>query len=296
MIDRATPAAVTIIIPHRDDLRGLARTLHGLSGQLGPNAEILVVDNGSVAGLSAVEAVVLAANVPARVLSQAEPGAGPARNLGAAIAQGDLLIFVDCDCRAGPGWIERLVAGLADHDIVGGIVTIAATSNPNAAEIVDVVTGFNSPKLFVRDGLLLTGNLAARKAVFDQVGPFRKDMSEDREWCLRAARMGFRLHLSETAIVAHSALKSEAALFARWHRITRETFAFHRHEGRSDFSWRIYAAQIALSPLVHGGRLMTDPRLTGISAARRLAALGLFIRLRWSRARLALSLLGQLDG
>ncbi len=50
-------------------------------------------------------------------------GLNAARNAGIAAAAGELIVFVDDDCRAPPGWLEALLAGIAaapDRDVFGG--------------------------------------------------------------------------------------------------------------------------------------------------------------------------------
>lgn len=289
--------AFSIIIPHRDDLRGLQRTLAALaSGRIGRSAfDITVVDNASHAGMAAVEAVVRRFDLPVRIIGEAAVGAAPARNRGVACSTGERLVFLDCDSEPDAGWLDDLAAGLDRHDVVGGPVRVRLPAGDpraaNSAELFDLLFGFNSERSFARDGFLLTANLATTRAVFDAVGPFRTAVSEDREWCVRARASGFRVALLPTAGVDHHALDDVAALDRRWARVTRESFAFHRHQGRSRIDWLGYSLAVGVSPLAHAARVVASPALRGVSVRRRADVLRLLATIRLRRSLLGLGLL-----
>ena len=88
----------SVIVPHYNDLDNLGRYVALLRAQTVPadQFEIIVVDNGSAAGLNAVRAVVGGA---ATVIACATPGAAAMRNTGVAAARGEILAFIDSDCR-----------------------------------------------------------------------------------------------------------------------------------------------------------------------------------------------------
>lgn len=90
---------VTVVIPCFNGETYLAQTLRSVLNQTLPPLEILVVDNGSSDG-----SVALAEGFgePVRVLHQPTAGASRARNVGAASARGDALMFLDADDLLGP--------------------------------------------------------------------------------------------------------------------------------------------------------------------------------------------------
>lgn len=292
--------AVSVVIPHKDDLGGLARTLSALAGQDGGAPfEVVVVDNGSACGMGQVADVAAPfQRLDLRLVQEAEPGAGPARNLGASLARAPALAFLDCDCRPASDWVAGIDELLRSETVVGGPVWVEAAGDPvpfTPAAAFDLLYGFNVPRSFARDGLLLTANLAVRRSVFDAVGPFRTGLSEDRDWCERARRDGVRLVLSPMLAVAHAAVADQRRLEERWARLTRESFAFYRAYGRSDLEWALYCLLTLCSPLAHGPRVFMDRRLAGASLAFRLRVLALLasIRLRRGLQGLGLLLTGQ---
>lgn len=281
----------SVIIPHRNDREGLARTLAALSAlSVQPTFEIVIADNGSEGG--GVAAAAIAADYPkldVRTIDVPTPGAGPARNAGVTIARGDRIAFLDCDCLPDCDWLENARRCLDDEEgaVFGGPVVVSvgdqSASDLNPAQLFDLLYGFDVARSFRIDGLLLTANLLMTKETFLRVGPFVTGLSEDRDWCLRARQLGVGLKLAHKLSVRHQALSDATLLSARWRRVARETHAYHRAHGAGRSSGFRYYLFIALSPLAHGWRLI-GPAAVGVSKSVRLRTLALLVQIRWSRA------------
>src|SRR4029079_5050367 len=65
---------------------------------------------------------------------------GDARNLGVRNARGAVILFIDADCTADPGWLAAGLAGLDNAAIVGGTVGDGAPWHPIA--VIDNVMQF----------------------------------------------------------------------------------------------------------------------------------------------------------
>ena len=100
--------SVSIVLPARDEAVGLRTLLPQLS-QILPDAEILVVDDGSRDGTPDI-----ARAAGARVISHPYSlGNGAAVKSGARAARGDLLVLMDADGQHDPADVPQLLAKLA---------------------------------------------------------------------------------------------------------------------------------------------------------------------------------------
>ena len=184
---RATKSAlaISVVIPHYDDLANLENCLAMLAQQTLPRDqfEVIVGDNNSRCGLEAVQRVCAnrAIAVPAPI-----QGAGEARNAGASASCAATLAFIDSDCRPRANWLERGLAalGYAD-DIVGGRVDVDVEDPDRltGVEAYEKVFAFNFERYIEKEGFSGSGNLFVRRATFDAVGGFRVGPAEDKEWC-----------------------------------------------------------------------------------------------------------------
>lgn len=107
---------VSVIIPVLNEEAGISGFLTQLSS-LGAH-EIIVADGGS-----ADRTVWLAQELGARVTTSS-PGRGPQMNAGAAIATGDVFLFLHADVRLGPNAISAITQSLADAGKKGGIFDV----------------------------------------------------------------------------------------------------------------------------------------------------------------------------
>ena len=107
---------ITIVLPAKNEESGLDRVLLSLKN-LFPNAEIIVVDDGST-DRTAATSKALGAIVVTHPCSK---GNGAAIKTGARAATGDVIVFMDADGQHDPADIPRLLARLDEgYDMVVG--------------------------------------------------------------------------------------------------------------------------------------------------------------------------------
>ena len=284
---------ISVIIPHLNQPRALATCLASLEAQRLPRDlfEIVVVDNGS----TSLPKDVVARHSGVRLLHETQPGPGPARNTGVAAGSGDMLAFIDADCRAHPDWLSsvwRSLHSLPPGTILGGDVRIWQCENAK----LDAVAAYESVfsyrfKLYIeRHGYSGTGNMAMFRRDFDSVGPFAGiDVAEDVEWGRRALRAGLRFRYVPEMIVFHPARSSLQELYVKWDRLV----AHSRNVADGTPAWRVrWIAQALLvlaSPAPGIITVLTSDRLHGVGA--RIKAIAVMCAVRTHRAITMLSLL-----
>lgn len=261
--------AVSVIVPHYNDLENLALCLDRLEEQsfARPDFEIIVADNDSPVGRDAVERVLAGR---ARLVLAPHRGAGPARNAGAAAAAGGILAFIDSDCMASPGWLAAGVAALDRADIIGGDVKIADPVGRahNGAEAFEKVFAFQMEDYVRRKGFAGSGNLFVRAADFRRVGGFVTGKSEDTEWSHRATAMGLRLDFERAALVYHPPRRNWAELKHKWQRITLESFNLICEEPNGKLKWFLKCLAMPLSIIIHAPRLFNSYHISFYSKIR----------------------------
>ena len=269
-------AEAAIIIPHYNDVVRLARCLRALLPQIGPEEELVVIDNGSTQDLAP-----LRAEFPGlRLVVEPRKGAAEARNRGLAETTAPALFFLDCDCVPAPDWLAcaRRIAGQAD--VIGGRIEVFDEPVPGSPNTVSLVTGRNGAQAFeavfafdnrayvTRKGFSVTANLLTRRAVMQETGPFVAGLSEDLDWCHRARAKGFSLIYADDLRVGHPSRGDWDALARKWHRLTQESFALQPAGLVGRAIWGLRALAMPLSIPVHLPRLWRAPDLTPAERAR----------------------------
>lgn len=139
----ATAVDVTVVIPVYNRVGLLRRTVAALVAQDHPadRLQVVVADDGSeedVPGALADLQDRLDLRIQRR--EHAGYGAGQARNLGASVARGDVLVFVDADCVPDPSLVSRHARW---HTEVDNLVVIGARHGVDTStlEVADLADG-----------------------------------------------------------------------------------------------------------------------------------------------------------
>lgn len=156
-------AMVSIIIPALNEAATIVATLTSLQRWRGRAAEIIVVDGGSTDDTAA-----LAKPLADHVVT-ARRGRASQMNAGAAIAQGDVLLFLHADTQLPADGVERARAALARGDRVWGRFDVRISSRRPGLWLVARTMNLRS-----RLSGIATGDQAmfVRRREFDMVGGF----------------------------------------------------------------------------------------------------------------------------
>jgi GT2 family glycosyltransferase len=188
MTDQVLVASV--IIPAYNAAETLGDQLRALAAQVdAPAFEVIVADNGSTDDTADVAAAFNGRFGTLRHIdASARRGPCAARNLGAAAATTDRLLFCDADDVAGPRWVSAMVEALNGADLVGGKLLDDELNPPH---VRSWYAGTPSA-LFEKYERFLSyasgASLGIRRAVFDQIGGWDETFANatDADLCFRA--------------------------------------------------------------------------------------------------------------
>jgi peptidoglycan/xylan/chitin deacetylase (PgdA/CDA1 family)/glycosyltransferase involved in cell wall biosynthesis len=217
---------VTVVVPTHDRREVVVRTVRALERQLVRDFDVIVVDDGSTDGTAAALRG-LHTPFPLTVIEQKNLGAAAARNAGAALAQADILLFLDDDMEADARLLAEHERSLADGaDIVLGHVPLHPDSPPN---LLSSGVGRWAERRRARlsaagevPGLeMLTGQMSISRESFEALGGFDTGFTrdgmfggEDRDFGYRAAEAGLRIVFNEAA-VSHQYFVVDPAAYTR---------------------------------------------------------------------------------
>ena len=218
---------ISIVIPVKDGGSDLARCLNGIRRQvLDEQVETVIVDSGS-----SDNSVELAREHGAivREIAPHEFSHGSARNLGASLAHGEVLVFISQDAYpVDERWLSRLSAPLRLDPEVAGVYGRQLPhdgATPPERYFLDFLYGAEPRRqraasvgeLTMQTTLFSNVNAAMRRELWERF-PFVEDiiMSEDQDWCRRVLLEGFTIVYEPAAAVRHSHNYTLKAAFRRF--------------------------------------------------------------------------------
>src|SRR5207245_427872 len=210
---------VSVLICTKDRRQDVARALASLraAGVEREGVEIVVVEETArpapMAGVRYVP------------LPPEGRGFAHVRNRAVDAAKGSVLVFVDDDCEVAPGWLDALLAPLADPE-VAGVAGAVLVRDCNAIGYAESILGFPGGGLrylagatgaVVPTAFLSTCNCVYRRAAIEAVGGFSALASLGGEDSLVAERVSARwpCRYAPGAVVYHKPRQRLGAIF-RW--------------------------------------------------------------------------------
>ena len=106
---------ITVVIPTYNEEKNIERCLRALNEQTIPREdfEIIVVD-----GQSGDRTIEIAQRYADKVIQQVSKGVGGARNDGARLGRGDIIVTTDADCIPYSEWLEVVLERFEKEDVV----------------------------------------------------------------------------------------------------------------------------------------------------------------------------------
>ncbi|HHX64190.1 MAG TPA: glycosyltransferase [Chloroflexi bacterium] len=202
------PPTISVIIPVYNGAQTIEACLDSLLRQDYPaeRYEIIVVENGSTDNT-----VEIVSRYPVRLLRCARRGPSPARNMGIAKSQADVVAFTDADCVADPSWLSQIVQPYVDPDI-GGVGGAILAYHLAERSVVELFCDEQSPLVNYYSGdheflpHLFTANASYRRDVIQDVKRFNPRLvtGEDVDLAWRVqCHAGCKLAYMPEAIIYH---------------------------------------------------------------------------------------------
>lgn len=211
---------ISVIIPTFNEEKVIASCLISLTKQSYQFLEIIVVDDGSQD-----KTVNIIENLKFKVknlklLNQKHLGPGPARNLGAKYAQGEILVFVDADMIFDKSFVKDLTRPILEGKAIGTFSKNEFVKNQNAVWSICWNLNKNLPK-----ERMIPNDYPARAPVFrailkkefDNVNGFDSTGEYTDDWSL-SRKLGKKSTLAKGAIYYHYNPRTLREIYkqARW--------------------------------------------------------------------------------
>jgi glycosyltransferase involved in cell wall biosynthesis len=226
-------------------LRAMLASAAALHLPEGVRAELIVVDNGSEDGTSAMVRAQRLPDIEVRVVHEPVRGAARARNRALAAARGDIILFADDDVRLPRDWIDGLCRPIAtgNADAVAGTVTLAEhLQRPwmepfhRAALAATELRDKDRPGDMFGASMAFSRDVLRRVPAFDEeLGPGALGTAEDTLFSWQLLQAGFRIVVADVAVEHHpDADRLSRAAFAASARSLGRSFSYIRYHWRHD--------------------------------------------------------------
>ena len=182
-----TPARISVIIPALDEEASIARAIRSCR-EAGP-CEVIVVDGGSR------DRTVEIARGEADAVIAAPRGRAAQMNAGAAVARGEVLLFLHADTLLPAGSATAVVGALQDPAVIGGAFRVRLAASPGAGRYLRAALGITGRMIGARGGV--SRSYSGDQAIFVRAETFRAaggypeiPLMEDVELSRRMRRAG----------------------------------------------------------------------------------------------------------
>jgi GT2 family glycosyltransferase len=195
----------------KPSLGSALRALSSLAVEAG-RVEAIVVFDGFDRKWSEARLKACAPGLKITALEQPRSGPACARNLGASLAVGDWVIFIDDDCELEPSFLDELERGFERNPkaAFSGTALLPASSSVWSVASQMIIEAFIESQR-MRDGglrFLPTQCLAVPRSTWEETHGFNEAFTlaagEDREFCLRWINSGRSLVRLPRALYVHN--------------------------------------------------------------------------------------------
>lgn len=187
----------SVIIPLYNKAPYVEKAVRSVLGQTFTDFELVVVDDGSKDGSAEIVERLLAgresAEVPCRLIRQANAGVSTARNNGVAASQGEYVCFLDADDWWEPVFLEGMDALIREYPKAGLYCTnfYYVHKGKNMVKL-NIPTGYiNYCREYTKSMCMIASSSSScmKRSIFDEMGGFKPwlKLGEDFDLWIRVA-------------------------------------------------------------------------------------------------------------
>ncbi len=181
---------ISVVIPTLNEQENIRRCIECIKDE-GGDFEIIVCDGGSS------DATVQTVRECDAILIEAGKGRGGQMNRGAAVARGEVLLFLHADTVLERGWSGEMRCSLADESIVGGAFTFKIDNASRRYRLIESWVKLRCSLFSLPYG---DQGIFLRRDVFERIGGYREiPLMEDVEIVGRLKNEGRLVFLKKCA-------------------------------------------------------------------------------------------------
>ncbi len=197
---------LSIIVPAYNAEKTIGECVSALLSQDYPPDmyEVIFVDDGSTDNTAGI-----VKSTGAHYVYQENRGPAAARNLGAGMARGEIILFTDADCVPKRDWLRMMVVPFKDRQVIAvkGAYRNGQRSLTSRFVQLEFEERYKMLKKSPSIDMVDTHAAAFRKSVFIKEGGFDSSFphanNEDTELSYRLNRKGYKMVFNPDAIVYH---------------------------------------------------------------------------------------------
>lgn len=228
---------ISIVIPIYNAEKTILRCLESISSQIPPcpplakggeggSFEMILIDNNSTDNSVQLikDFISKKEGLNIKLIHELKQGSCAARNRGARIAKGKIIVNTDPDCVADKGWLKDIASAFDTPPTSppykggdGGVGAVAGNIygfNPQGIieKFLSIFTlrGIGEQRIFdsynLFTGGFATANLSVRKDVFERIDGFDENINifgEDHDLCARIYKAGYKIKAVPNAVIYH---------------------------------------------------------------------------------------------
>jgi len=191
----------SIIVPALNEEKRIHQCLESIRAQRTSRSyELIVSDSGSTDCT-----VEIARGYTPKVHICSAPGTARARNEGAQLAEGDVLVFIDSDTEVMPDYLDTISQAFEDPELLACSCAFRFGKQSPKLLLAEYVTNTYYITRSVLRGTTLPGfNVCIRRNAFERVGGFRLCHLEDLDMSIKLRSMGRTRYLPRRKAVTSS--------------------------------------------------------------------------------------------